>query len=128
VFIGHGVKLINDLYPHATTPEGKLQGEADWTVLRTLVRHAMQHRCRRELRKGSDSPAGQDDNLWPDRLRNIHCENLGWRRRVAHHPFRGYIELVCPWKRHQEATLSQSAAASALSARALRAAWKPGPR
>ena len=38
VFIGHGVKFINDLYPHATTAEGKLQGEADWTVLRTLVR------------------------------------------------------------------------------------------
>ena len=38
VFIGHGVKFINDLYPHATTPEGTLQGEADWKVLRTLVR------------------------------------------------------------------------------------------
>ena len=38
VFIGHGVKFINDLYPHATTAEGKLQGETDWTVLRTLVR------------------------------------------------------------------------------------------
>jgi UDP-2-acetamido-3-amino-2,3-dideoxy-glucuronate N-acetyltransferase len=74
VFIGHGVKFINDLYPHATTAEGKLQGEADWTVLRTLARHAVQHRCRRELRKGSDSPAGQDHNLWPGRLRNIHCE------------------------------------------------------
>jgi UDP-2-acetamido-3-amino-2,3-dideoxy-glucuronate N-acetyltransferase len=38
VFIGHGVKFINDLYPHATTPEGNLQGEADWKVLRTVVR------------------------------------------------------------------------------------------
>jgi UDP-2-acetamido-3-amino-2,3-dideoxy-glucuronate N-acetyltransferase len=38
VFIGHGVKFINDLYPRATTGEGKLQGEADWKVLRTLVR------------------------------------------------------------------------------------------
>jgi len=38
VFIGHGVKFINDLYPHATTAEGNLQGEADWKVLRTLVR------------------------------------------------------------------------------------------
>ena len=38
VFIGHGVKFINDLYPHATTEEGNLQGEADWKVLRTLVR------------------------------------------------------------------------------------------
>jgi UDP-2-acetamido-3-amino-2,3-dideoxy-glucuronate N-acetyltransferase len=32
------VKFINDLYPHATTPEGNLQGEADWKVLRTVVR------------------------------------------------------------------------------------------
>jgi acetyltransferase-like isoleucine patch superfamily enzyme len=38
VFIGHGVKFINDLYPQATTAEAKLQGEADWKVLRTLVR------------------------------------------------------------------------------------------
>jgi UDP-2-acetamido-3-amino-2,3-dideoxy-glucuronate N-acetyltransferase len=38
VFIGHGVKFINDLYPHATTEEGNLQGEADWKVQRTVVR------------------------------------------------------------------------------------------
>jgi acetyltransferase-like isoleucine patch superfamily enzyme len=38
VFIGHGVKFINDLYPHATTADGWLQGEADWKVLGTLVR------------------------------------------------------------------------------------------
>ena len=38
VFIGHGVKFINDLYPHATTAEGNLQGEADWKVVRTVVR------------------------------------------------------------------------------------------
>ncbi len=38
VFIGHGVKFINDLYPHATTAEGNLQGKADWKVLRTIVR------------------------------------------------------------------------------------------
>jgi acetyltransferase-like isoleucine patch superfamily enzyme len=38
VFIGHGVKFINDLYPHAITAEGNLQGEADWKVLRTVVR------------------------------------------------------------------------------------------
>ena len=37
-FIGHGVKFINDLYPHATTAEGNLQGEADWKALRTVVR------------------------------------------------------------------------------------------
>ena len=38
VFIGHGVKFINDLYPRATTPEGNLQGKADWKALRTVVR------------------------------------------------------------------------------------------
>jgi UDP-2-acetamido-3-amino-2,3-dideoxy-glucuronate N-acetyltransferase len=38
VFIGHGVKFINDLYPHATTAEGNLQRETDWRVLRTIVR------------------------------------------------------------------------------------------
>jgi UDP-2-acetamido-3-amino-2,3-dideoxy-glucuronate N-acetyltransferase len=38
VFIGHGVKFINDLYPRAATAEGNLQGEGDWKVLRTLVR------------------------------------------------------------------------------------------
>jgi len=38
VFIGHGVKFINDLYPRATTAEGSLQGNADWRVLRTVVR------------------------------------------------------------------------------------------
>jgi UDP-2-acetamido-3-amino-2,3-dideoxy-glucuronate N-acetyltransferase len=38
VFVGHGVKFINDLYPRATTVDGRLQGEADWKVLRTIVR------------------------------------------------------------------------------------------
>jgi acetyltransferase-like isoleucine patch superfamily enzyme len=38
VFIGHGVKFINDLYPRATTAAGALQSDADWKVLRTLVR------------------------------------------------------------------------------------------
>jgi len=38
VFIGHGVKFINDLYPHATTAEGRLQDKTDWRVLRTIVR------------------------------------------------------------------------------------------
>jgi len=38
VFIGHGVKFINVLYPHATPAEGNLQGKADWKVLRTIVR------------------------------------------------------------------------------------------
>jgi acetyltransferase-like isoleucine patch superfamily enzyme len=38
VFVGHGVTFINDRFPRATTDEGELQTEADWTVLRTRVR------------------------------------------------------------------------------------------
>src|SRR5262249_25488072 len=38
VFIGHGVIFINDTYPRATTQEGQLQTESDWTVERTLVK------------------------------------------------------------------------------------------
>lgn len=30
VFIGHGVMFINDLYPRATTSDGKLETEEDW--------------------------------------------------------------------------------------------------
>jgi UDP-2-acetamido-3-amino-2,3-dideoxy-glucuronate N-acetyltransferase len=38
VFIGHGVTFVNDTYPRATTPDGRLQTGADWTVETTLVR------------------------------------------------------------------------------------------
>jgi UDP-2-acetamido-3-amino-2,3-dideoxy-glucuronate N-acetyltransferase len=38
VFVGHGVMFINDSYPRATSPNGKLQSEKDWTVEPTLVR------------------------------------------------------------------------------------------
>ena len=38
VFVGHGVVFINDSYPRATTPEGELQTEANWTVENTLVK------------------------------------------------------------------------------------------
>ena len=38
VFIGHGVIFINDRYPRATTDEGTLQTEADWTCVPTLVK------------------------------------------------------------------------------------------
>jgi acetyltransferase-like isoleucine patch superfamily enzyme len=38
VFIGHNVSFINDRYPHATTPDGVLQSDADWTLERTLVK------------------------------------------------------------------------------------------
>jgi UDP-2-acetamido-3-amino-2,3-dideoxy-glucuronate N-acetyltransferase len=37
VFIGHGVMFINDRDPRATTPDGGLQTEADWTLVRTRV-------------------------------------------------------------------------------------------
>ncbi len=37
VFIGHGVKFINDKYPRAVTDTGVLQSDADWTVQPTIV-------------------------------------------------------------------------------------------
>jgi acetyltransferase-like isoleucine patch superfamily enzyme len=37
VFVGHSVTFINDLYPRATD-EGRLQREADWDCIRTLVK------------------------------------------------------------------------------------------
>lgn len=37
-FIGHGVIFINDSYPRATTPDGRLETETDWKVERTLVK------------------------------------------------------------------------------------------
>jgi len=38
VFIGHGVMFVNDKRPRATTDGGELQTDADWTLLRTVVR------------------------------------------------------------------------------------------
>ncbi|HWN21210.1 MAG TPA: acyltransferase [Gaiellaceae bacterium] len=38
VFVGHGVMFVNDKRPRATTEEGLLQTEADWTLLPTIVR------------------------------------------------------------------------------------------
>ena len=38
VFIGHNVSFINDKYPKATNASGELQSEADWKVLKTVVR------------------------------------------------------------------------------------------
>ncbi|RPH48546.1 MAG: N-acetyltransferase [Desulfobacteraceae bacterium] len=38
VFIGHSVTFINDKKPRATTSDGSLQTEADWTVEPTLVK------------------------------------------------------------------------------------------
>jgi UDP-2-acetamido-3-amino-2,3-dideoxy-glucuronate N-acetyltransferase len=37
VFVGHGVMFINDKRPRATNEAGELQGEADWTLLETVV-------------------------------------------------------------------------------------------
>lgn len=38
VFVGHGVMFTNDLYPSAVNADGKLQTEADWTVVETRVK------------------------------------------------------------------------------------------
>ncbi len=38
VFIGHGVMFTNDLYPKATNEDGSLQTEANWSVVKTLVK------------------------------------------------------------------------------------------
>lgn len=38
VFIGHGVMFVNDKRPRATSADGTLQTEDDWTLLRTVVR------------------------------------------------------------------------------------------
>ena len=37
VFIGHSVTFINDTFPRATVPGGKLQTEEDWQVEQTIV-------------------------------------------------------------------------------------------
>ena len=38
VFIGHGVMFTNDMFPRATTREGKLAGEEDWQLIKTTVK------------------------------------------------------------------------------------------
>jgi acetyltransferase-like isoleucine patch superfamily enzyme len=38
VFVGHNVSFINDKYPRATSEDGLLQTEADWTVVSTVVK------------------------------------------------------------------------------------------
>jgi acetyltransferase-like isoleucine patch superfamily enzyme len=37
VFVGHGVTFINDKHPRATTEEGRLKSDEDWTLVRTIV-------------------------------------------------------------------------------------------
>jgi UDP-2-acetamido-3-amino-2,3-dideoxy-glucuronate N-acetyltransferase len=38
VFVGHGVVFVNDKVPRATTEDGRLQRDDDWTLLRVVVR------------------------------------------------------------------------------------------
>src|SRR5208283_1583842 len=38
VFVGHGVMFTNDLYPRATTDDGRLQSDTDWTCVKTLIK------------------------------------------------------------------------------------------
>ena len=38
VFIGHGVTFVNDMFPRATAGSGKLQTEADWACVPTLIK------------------------------------------------------------------------------------------
>jgi acetyltransferase-like isoleucine patch superfamily enzyme len=38
VFVGHNVSFINDRYPRATSASGKLQTEADWQIVNTVVK------------------------------------------------------------------------------------------
>ena len=47
VFVGHGVVFINDKTPRATTDDGRLQSEQDWTLQRTDGRLAELDRLRR---------------------------------------------------------------------------------
>ena len=37
VFVGHGVMFVNDKRPRATTGDGRLQTEEDWTLMTTVV-------------------------------------------------------------------------------------------
>jgi acetyltransferase-like isoleucine patch superfamily enzyme len=38
VFVGHGVTFVNDSLPRATTPDGELQTQRDWTIETTIVK------------------------------------------------------------------------------------------
>lgn len=38
VFVGHGVTFINDRYPRATTSNGEMKTEADWSCQKTIVK------------------------------------------------------------------------------------------
>jgi acetyltransferase-like isoleucine patch superfamily enzyme len=38
VFVGHGVMFTNDRYPRAANDDGSLQTDADWQVVKTIVK------------------------------------------------------------------------------------------
>src|SRR3989338_2123032 len=38
VFVGHGVMFINDSYPSALNPDGTMQTEKDWKLLKLTVK------------------------------------------------------------------------------------------
>jgi len=38
VFVGHNVSFINDKYPRATSENGTPQTQADWSVIKTIVK------------------------------------------------------------------------------------------
>lgn len=38
VFVGHNVTFINDIFPRATSQDGKLQTEKDWVCVPTFVK------------------------------------------------------------------------------------------
>ena len=38
VFVGHNVTFTNDRYPRATDGNGRLQTDADWVCIRTLIK------------------------------------------------------------------------------------------
>jgi len=38
VFVGHNVTFINDTYPRATAPDGRLQTDGEWQIESTLVK------------------------------------------------------------------------------------------
>jgi UDP-2-acetamido-3-amino-2,3-dideoxy-glucuronate N-acetyltransferase len=38
VFVGHNVTFINDIFPRATSQDGKLQTEKDWACVPTFVK------------------------------------------------------------------------------------------
>lgn len=38
VFVGHNVTFINDIYPRATSEDGKMQNDEDWKCIQTFVK------------------------------------------------------------------------------------------